>query len=135
MSAIELRDDQWPVCFIRIDGEQSMHDYESYINAFNKLYERKEPFAIVSFVKSYRARGEIIKRTGRWFKETEPLIKKYWVSNAMYASSPGFRFILSAVYLIKPLPIANKVCASPEEAIEFTRTKWAGKLRPLTWPF
>ena len=89
VSAIELRDEQWPVCFIRIDGEQSMFDYEKYIDSFNRLYDRKEPFAVVSFVKSYRARGEIIKRTGRWFKETEPLIKNTGCRTRCTRARPG----------------------------------------------
>jgi hypothetical protein len=132
---IELRDDQWPVCFIQIDGDQTIPEYERYIESFNRLYDRKQSFAVVSYIKSYRANTHIVKRTGSWFKETEPLIKKYWVSNAIFSSSPGFRFLLGAVYLIKPLPIANKVCASADEAIAFTRDNWSGKLPPLHWPF
>jgi len=138
MSSIVLNTEQWPVCFFKLEGEQSYEDYESYIQAFNRFYERKEPFCIISYIKSYRSKPELISRTGRWFKETEPLIKKYWVSNAMLSESAGFRFLLSAVFLIKPLVIPSRVCATSAEAMSFTR----GELRQrgvvpseLRWPF
>jgi hypothetical protein len=135
--AIEILTDQWPVVFIKVDGEQTTADFEAYIAAFNRMYERQEPFSIVTWVKKYSAKTEIVARVGRWFKETEPLIKKYWVSNAMVSPSAGFRFLLSAVYLVKPLPISSRVCATPEEAVAFTRASWAGKPLPpnVHWPF
>jgi hypothetical protein len=135
--AIEIFTDQWPVVFIRVDGEQTTADFEAYIAAFNQIYERQLPFSIVTWVKKYSARSEIIARVGKWFKETEPLIRKYWVSNAMVSGSAGFRFLLSAVYLVKPLPISSRVCATPDEALTFTRTRWADRGLPATlhWPF
>jgi hypothetical protein len=133
---IEIRTDQWPVCFVKIDGEQTLPEFEGYIAAFDRLYGRGERFAIVSYLQRYGRSRDIIARVGRWFKETEPLIARYWSSNAMVTSSPGFRFVVSAVYLIKPLPVPSRVVATPEEALEFTRTHWRGKpLPPVRWPF
>ncbi len=55
----------------------------------------------------------------------------------MVSPSPGFRFVVSAVYLIKPLPIPSTVCATKEEAISFTRRNWKSppSLGALSWPF
>jgi hypothetical protein len=135
--SIEIVTDQWPACFIKIDGEPTLADFEGYIAAFHGLYERDERFCIVSHIKRYKTNGEIIARVGRWFQQTEPLIKKYWSSNAMVSHSPGFRFVLSAVYLIKPLPVPNCVCSTPDEALAFTHKSWRGAapLPMLRWPF
>jgi hypothetical protein len=138
MSSIEVITNQWPVCFIKLDGEQTAADMETYISAFNHFYDKKQPFAVISWLKKYSAKGELVARVGKWFKETDPLIRKYWVSNAMVSQSAGFRFLLSAVFLVKPLPIAYKVCAAGEEAIAFTRVSWKGPERlphDLHWPF
>jgi hypothetical protein len=136
VSSVEILTNQWPICFIKIDGDQTAADFEGYIAAFNRFYEEQERFSVVTYLKRYSANTQLIARVGRWFKETEPLIRRYWVSNAMVSPSPGFRFVLSAVYLIKPLPIANRVFATPEEALAFTRTSWTGSaLPPLRWPF
>jgi hypothetical protein len=134
---IEIVTDQWPVVFIKIDGEQTTADFEAYIAAFNQMYAREQPFSIVTWVKKYNAKTEIVARVGKWFKETEPLIRKYWVSNAMVSPSAGFRFLLSAVYLVKPLPISSRVCATPDEAMQFTRASWHDKKLPSSvhWPF
>jgi hypothetical protein len=128
--AISLVTDAWPVCFVRIDGDQTLEEYEQYIAAFNRLYERQQPFAIVTRILTYRSNREIIARTGRWFKETEPLIQKWWVSNAMVSESTGFRFLLSAVFLIKPLPIPYAVTATVDDALRFTREKWQARGLP-----
>src|SRR4051812_25841112 len=101
--SIEIVTDQWPVCFVKIDGEQTLSDFEGYIDAFNRLHDRRERFAIVSYVNTQKTNRQIVARVGRWFKEIEPLIHAYWVCNAMVSPSPGFRFVLSTVYLIKPL--------------------------------
>jgi hypothetical protein len=128
--AITLVTSEWPVCFVRIDGDQTLAEYEKYVGEFNRLYERQQPFAIVTRILSYRSNREIIARTGRWFKETEPLIQKYWVSNAMVSESTGFRFLLSAVFLIKPLPIPYAVTSTVDEAMRFTRAKWQARGLP-----
>jgi hypothetical protein len=135
--AIEILTDQWPVVFIKIDGEQSIADFEAYIAAFNQMYDKQQQFSIITWVKKYKSQTELAARVGRWFKETEPLIKKYWVSNAMVSPSAGFRFLLSAVYLIKPLPISSRVCATPDEALAFTKAAWTGRNLPpgVRWPF
>ena len=128
--AITLVTSEWPVCFVRIEGEQTLAEYEQHVAEFNRLYERKQPFAIVTRILSYRSNREIIARTGRWFKETEPLIQKYWVSNAMVSESTGFRFLLSSVFLIKTLPIPYAVTATVDEALRFTRGKWQARGLP-----
>lgn len=135
MGAVTIQSDQWPVCFIKIDGEMTPADFEGYISAFNAFYRRDERFSIITWVKRFAPNTEITSRVGRWFKETEPLIRQHWVSNAMVSQSAGFRFLLSAVNLIKPLPTASKVCATHDEAIEFTRTMWTTPLPAIVWPF
>src|SRR5262249_58555910 len=92
----------------------------------NRMYERRERFAVITYLKRYAVRAELIARVGRWFRETEPLFHKYMASNAMVSPSGGFRFVLSSVYLIKPLPVPSIVCATPEEAMAFTRSSWRG---------
>jgi hypothetical protein len=137
VTSIEILTEQWPVIFIKIDGEQTIADFEAYIDTFNRFYEKETPFSIVTLVRKYSANPHIVSRVGRWFKDTESLITKHWISNAMVSQSAGFRFVLSAVYLIKPLPIPSRVCATPDEALAFTRASWMS--RGLTvaprWPF
>jgi hypothetical protein len=135
--AIEIFTDQWPAVFCKIDGEQTLADFEGYIAAFERMYERSERFAVITYLKHYTVKADIIARVGRWFRETEPLFHKYLSSNAMVSPSSGFRFVLSSVYLIKPLPVPSIVCATPEEAVSFTRTHWRspGSLGPMRWPF
>ena len=135
VSAITIDSDQWPICFIKIDGAMTPGDFERYISVFNALYERNTRFSVITWVKTFSPNADIGKRVGVWFKETEPQIKKYWVSNAMVSDSAAFRFILSAVYLVKPFPAKSKVCAHSDEAIAFTRASWKEAPPKITWPY
>jgi len=111
-------------------------DFERYISVFNALCERNTRFSVITWVKSFSPNADIGRRVGVWFKETEPQIKKLWVSNAMVSESAAFRFILSAVYLVKPFPAASKVCATSDEAIAFTRASWKSDAPPkIAWPY
>jgi hypothetical protein len=137
MATLEFNIDQWPVVFLKLDGQQTAADMEKYISSFNALYERKQPFSVVAYLKAYSADTGIVTRIGKWFKETEPMIKQYWVSNAMVTRSAGFRFLLSALYLVKPLPIPSRVCATPDEAVAFTKAQWTvrGGHTSVHWPY
>jgi hypothetical protein len=135
LPAIDILTDQWPIVLIKVDGEQTLADFEGYIAAFDRMYERGDRFAVITYLKHYSVSTDIIARVGRWFRETEPLFHQYLSSNAMVSPISGFRFVLSAVYLIKPLPVPSIVTAGPEEAIAFTRLRWSGNLGPIRWPF
>jgi hypothetical protein len=139
LSNLILNTEQWPILFLQIRGEQTPEEFEGSIEAFNRLYQRGEPFSIVSHLKSYRSNPQLVARTGRWFKETEPLIRKYWVSNAMVSRSAGFRFLLSAVFLIKSIDVPYRVCGTGDEAVAFSlehlRRRGVKPPPSLHWPF
>ena len=67
VSALTIHSDQWPVCFVKIDGDMTPSDFEGYIASFNAFYEKKERFSVITFLKSLNTNADIGRRVGTWF--------------------------------------------------------------------
>jgi hypothetical protein len=108
------------VVFSKFDGEQTAEDVENYIRHYSAIHARKKPYVGINWMKRYARNRDTTERMGRWIKETESLTRELCVGAAIIAS-PGFRFVLSAVFLVKPMVCPYVVCGSFDEASRFVR--------------
>lgn len=130
--AILLATDQWPFVFTMLDGQQTYDELEEHIAEVDRIFERRQMFAQVTWLKGYTRDSKMNARVARWFKDSQQAMKDYCVGVGHVSSSGGFRFALSAVFLIKPLPCPHSVDGTFDEAVAFVR-KQAHK-RGLTLP-
>src|SRR4051812_36591790 len=121
MPGIETDLTQWPVVFTKFDGEQSAEELETYITQMTRLHARKERYVGIAWMKRYSRGQAQVDRMGRWLKETEVTTRAYCVATGLIADSAGFRFVLSAVFLIRPMPIPYQVCGKFDDAVKFCR--------------
>jgi hypothetical protein len=119
--AIDLVTDQWPFMFTRFDGEQSMDELDAYIRRVDAVHARHEPYVGITFLKKYSRDRPQLERIARWLKDCEAVTREYCLAAGMVNNSVGFRFILSSIFLIKPMPIPYQVCASFDDAVTFVR--------------
>jgi hypothetical protein len=124
--AILLDTKQFPFVFTMLDGQNTIDDLERHIAECNELFARKQMFAQVTWLKGYTRDSKQNERVARWFKESSQSIKDCIVGVGHISSSAGFRFALSAVFLIKPMPCPHSVDSNFDAAIAFVR-KQAGK--------
>ena len=121
MAAIEL-DIEWPFVYSKFDGEQSLEDFDRYIEEFKRaVHVRREPWVGVNWLKRYTTARPAVQRMASWMKESEENARQYCVATAMVTKSVGFRFVLSSVLLIRPLVMPYIVCATFDEAVAFLR--------------
>jgi hypothetical protein len=119
--AIDLVLDQWPFVLTRFNGDQSQEELESYIRRMGQVHARKERYVGISYLKRYSRERAYVERIARWMKESEPVTREYCLAVGMINPSIGFRFVLSGLFLIKPMPCPYQVCATFEEAVTFVR--------------
>ena len=55
----------------------------------------------------------------KWMTATKQFTRDYCVAIAMINSSTGFRFLLSAIFVIQSMPCPYEVCGSFADAIAF----------------
>jgi hypothetical protein len=119
--SIDLNLDQWPFVLTKFNGEQSSAELDAYIRRMDQVHARKEPYVGISYLKRYSRERQQVERIARWIKESEPLTRAYCLGVGMINASIGFRFVLSGLFLIKPMPCPYQVCSTFDEAVRFVR--------------
>lgn len=112
---------QPPFVFTKFDGEQTLEELERYIADMDAVFARQEPYFSVTWLKKYARSPDQVKRTAAWFKDRDQVIRERCICSAIISSSAAFRFALSAVFLIKPMPGPYTVCGSFDDAMSFGR--------------
>jgi hypothetical protein len=121
LSAIVIDQSQLPLVLVKWDGPQTDADLDAYIASFEAIHRLKRPFATISWMKRYSSNRAHTRRLAEWMKQCDQATRDYCVCTAMIAESMGFRFILSSVFLIKPLSIPYQVVATFDEAATYVR--------------
>ena len=129
MSSIVVDSAQWPVLRVAWDGEQTDADIDAYFRETLRALERKERYVTITWMRKYKNTREHQKRIAAFIAETEAATKQYNQAAAIITRSLAFRFVLSTVLLIKPIPVPYRVCATFAEGVEFVREK-SGLLLP-----
>jgi hypothetical protein len=111
---------EWPVVRARMGGA-SDEELDVYFAETRRYLLRGERFVSITWIDGFKNTAEQRRRVADFIKETEPLSKKLCVASANIASSAGFRFALSALLLLRPLPMPYKVCETLDEALDFLR--------------
>lgn len=110
------------IVFSRFDGEQTVADLERYIDLYNEVLKADKPYIGINWMKRYSRDRDLARRMGRWMKDTDAVTKRLVCGAAIITTSTTFRFMLSSVFLIKPMSCPYTVCASLEEADRFLRS-------------
>lgn len=132
--SIEL-DVQWPYVFTRFDGVQTLPELDAYIARMDaEVHRRKQPYLGVTYLKKYSRDKEVVARMQKWMAETKQLTREHCVAIAMVNSSTGFRFLLSAIFVIQPMPCPYEVCASYADALAFVDGQARKRGLALTTP-
>lgn len=98
-------------------------EFEIYLADLEAVYLRRQRFALVlDCINAPDLSAPQRRRHAQWMKERDALIRSYLIGIAFVFSSPATRFVLSSVFLVKPLPAPYAVCASRQEALT-----WAGE--------
>jgi hypothetical protein len=119
--AIDLVLDQWPIVYTRFDGDQTIAELEAYIKKVDAVHARRQPYVGISYLKRYARDRPQLERIAKWIKDTEEVTREFCVATGMINNSVGFRFLLSTIFLIKPMPCPYQVCASFDDALAFVR--------------
>jgi len=119
--SIEL-DVQWPYVFTRFDGTQTLAELDAYIARMDvEVHRRRQPYVGVTYLKQYNRDKPVVERMQKWMAATDSFTREHCVAIAMVNSSAGFRFLLSAIFLIQSMPCPYDVCGTFAEALTFVR--------------
>lgn len=74
-------------------------------------------------MRRYQSNPGHVQKVARWMKQTSDKTRELCVGNGIVSQSLGFRFLLSSIFLVKPMPCPYQVCASFDEAFQWVRER------------
>jgi hypothetical protein len=119
MAGVDVDIAHWPVVLVKFDADQTMADCERFIAGMDAIHRRQEPYASISYMRHYSTDRAQVNRVARWMKDTAEQTRRWCVGTGIVTQSLGFRFLLSSIFLIKPMPCPYQVCGSFDEAWRF----------------
>ena len=101
-----------------VSREPTTAEFEQTLRVFEaRLARRERCVFIFDAVRVSNLPAELRQRQGEWLREHDAAIRAWVLGVAFVFSSAIPRFVLSSIFLVKPLPIPYTVCATQAEAI------------------
>jgi hypothetical protein len=123
--SISLDLSQLPFVICKFDGEQTMEEHEAYIHRMDGVHALKKPYVGITWMKKHARSQAHRDRIGRWMKDCEEATRLYCIGAGIISHSAVFRFVLSSIFLFRPMPCPYHVCGRFDEAEKFVRDEAA----------
>ncbi|HJL14458.1 MAG TPA: hypothetical protein RMH99_02310 [Sandaracinaceae bacterium LLY-WYZ-13_1] len=116
----------WPVSVTMIPARALDAEIVEHMRYVDGLYARGEPFLTVTFI-SLRTRITSGQRAmmSRWMNDTQAQMEALNKGAVFITGSTMFRFVLSGLMLLSPLPIPYEVFSEADAAAPWLRRKLA----------
>jgi hypothetical protein len=121
MAGVEVSTAHFPVVLVKFDADQTMEDCDRFMAAMDAIHRRKLPYFSISYMRRYNTDRAQVKKVAEWMKANADKTRELCLATGIVTHSLGFRFLLSSIFLIRPMPCPYQVCGSFAEAIEFVR--------------
>jgi hypothetical protein len=122
MQAIHINQDHSPVLVVFWRGVATEDEFDVFLDIMSGVLDAQEPHAFVFDASEARpAPLTQQRRMGAWMKINREKIKLYSSGCALVFPSPVFRFALSALFMIQPMPVPYIVCASRMDGLTWAK--------------
>ena len=124
MDGVEFDDERWPILVVTFTGDHSEWTTQRFMQAMERYYGRKEPFAMIVKIDSYSAEDvRLIKPVAKWYMAHQAEFEEFGHGLAIVPPSEAFRFVLSSFMVLAPIPDHYSVAKDLDEALEWVETR------------
>jgi hypothetical protein len=121
MAGVEVSTQYWPLLLVKFDGEQTLKEVDYFIHEMDAVHARKAPYASISLMRKYSTERTHVQKVAQWMKATADGPREFCVGTGIISQSLGFRFLLSSIFLVKPMPCPYQVFSRFDEAFRWVR--------------
>ncbi len=119
-SRFETDDSRYPIVIVRVHGDPSDEQLAQFLAGVEQILKRPAPRGLVFDVSRGNTPPAHHRRAmAHWLKAHAVEMRTNTAGLAFIFTSAAFRFVLSTVFLIQPLPCPHTVCATEEAALEW----------------
>ena len=119
MGSFSVDDSQWPLVRMRLDGKQSDDDVARFIARLEEFLGRGEPYVGLVEVGSFSPDFAHVKQLARWTQEHASETEQAVAGMALVMPSDAFRLLLSAFFLVTPMPCPFHASTDSDEAVDW----------------
>jgi hypothetical protein len=100
-----IDESRFPLVVVTARGEISLEDFKQYLVDIERVIRRGRQAHVLDF-RGAKVPGTAIRRgKAEWFKRNRELMQQNVAGTAVVFQSPVFRFMLSSIMLLVPIPV------------------------------
>ncbi len=136
MGSIEFSNKYSPIHLITFEGVPTDEEFRDYLRGIDRIIAEKRPYAhVLDASRAGPTPASHRQMQTEWMKQNKLLIKAHCRGTAFVFASASLRFVLSAIFLVQPMPCPYLVTGSTPEAVSWcaSQLRAAGVHVPTTW--
>ncbi|HEX6839286.1 MAG TPA: STAS/SEC14 domain-containing protein [Polyangia bacterium] len=128
MRCYSIDESRYPLVVVTAQGEIPLDDFQQYLVDIERVIRRGRQAHVLDFREARVPSAEVRRGKAEWFKQHERLMKEHVAGTAVVFHSPLFRFMLSSIMLIVPIPVPFSTHGVLEEGVA-----WAERQLDRRW--
>jgi hypothetical protein len=125
-TGLDVDESDWPIVLVRTPVEPSIENTQRLLDATDRLFAKKTPFALVIDARRSRFPGAVVRRMlAEYQRDHEDEFRRYVVADANVVSSPMLRGVVTAVNWLAPPTHPVRTFESVGEALVWAREQLA----------
>jgi hypothetical protein len=128
MRCYSIDESRYPLVVVTARGEIPLDDFQQYLVDIERVIRRGRQAHVLDFREARVPSAEVRRGKAEWFKKHERLRKEHVAGTAVVFHSPLFRFMLSSIMLIVPIPVPFSTHGLLDEGVA-----WAERQLDRRW--
>lgn len=133
MRSYTIDERRFPVVVVTGRGEISFADVQQYLVDIERVIARGRQAHVLDFRQAQVPSSQIRRGKAEWFKANKQLMQDNVAGTAVVFQSPVFRFMLSSIALLVPIPVPFSTHASLDDGVAWAagqlQTRWGIEAR------
>jgi len=116
-----IDDSRFPLVVVTARGEIPFDDFQQYLIDIERVIRRGRQAHVLDFREANVPSAEVRRAKAEWFKKNKKLMEQNVAGTAVVFLSPLFRFMLSSIMLIVPIPVPFSTHKELEDGIAWSQ--------------
>jgi hypothetical protein len=121
MRCYSIDESRFPLVVVTGHGEIPFEDFQQYLVDIEKIIRRGRQAHVLDFRDAQVPSAEVRRGKAEWFKKHKQLMVDNVAGTAVVFHSPLFRFMLSSIMLIVPIPVPFSTHGVLEDGIAWSQ--------------
>ena len=116
-----IDDSRFPLVVVTTHGEIGFDDFQQYLVDIERVIRRGRQAHVLDFREANVPSAEVRRAKADWFKKHKTLMVENVAGTSVVFKSPLFRFMLSSIMLIVPIPVPFSTHGELEDGIAWSQ--------------